>query len=264
MNKEIKKIDAKILILIVLLLPFNQIILNYLFKIRLFIPLAKLTDYWIQPTLVANLLSLIVFSILIFVIGRHNLFSVWLTKKKMKTALLPVFIIWLLSQLITILVAYLGKGEIAFVGNINILTGSLIGQLFGNAAFEELIYRGILFLQFYILLMPKIAKMKAIIISIVASQIIFALIHIPNRLLINQVENLTLDLLGLFVAGVALTIVYLRTENLVFVIGVHALINQPFNIMDTSFPIDMIIYVLIILTVILWHKITPTTSAKSL
>lgn len=264
MNKEINKIDAKILILIVLLLPFNQIMLNYLFKIRFFVPLAHLTDYWIQPTLVANLLSLIVFSILIFVIGKHNLFSVWFTEEKLKIALLPVFVIWLLSQIITIAGTYYSKGELSFIGNINTLAGNLIGQLFGNAAFEELIYRGILFLQFYILLTHRITKKKALVISIVVSQILFALIHIPNRLLINQVDNLSLDLIGLFLAGVVLTIIYIRSENLVFVIGIHALINQPFNIIDTTFPMNMSIYIFIILTILLWNKIVPTTPARFL
>ncbi len=264
MNKEIRKMNNRILILIVILIPFNQIVLNYLFKIRFFVPLAKSTDYWIQPTLVANLLSLIVFSTLIFIIGKHNLFSVWLTKEKLKIAVLPIFFIWLLSQIITIVVTYFSKGDIVFIDRLNVLTGSLIGQLFGNATFEELIYRGILFLQIYILLKPKTTNSNALIISIIFSQIVFALIHIPNRLMINQVDNLAMNLLGLFVAGVILTVIYIRTKNLVFVIGVHTLINQPFNIINTSFPMEYSIFILIILTTILWHKITPKTIVKDI
>lgn len=264
MDKEIRKMNSRILILIVILIPFNQIVLNYLFKIRFFVPLAKSTDYWIQPTLAGNLLSLIIFSTLIFIIGKHNLFSVWLTKEKLKIAVLPIFFIWLLSQIITIVVTYFSKGDIVFIDRFNVLTGSLIGQLFGNATFEELIYRGILFLQIYILLKPKTTNNNALIISIIVSQIVFALIHIPNRLMINQVDNLAMDLLGLFVAGVALTVIYIRTQNLVFVIGVHTLINEPFNIIDCSFPMENSIYILIILTTILWHKITPTTLVKDI
>ncbi len=262
MDKEIRKINIRILILIIILIPINQIVINYLLKTNFFTPLARLTDYWIQPTLVGNLLSLTVFSVLIFIIGKHNLFSVWLTKEKLKAAVLPIFIIWLLSQIITIAGTYFSNGDIVFVDRFNVLTGSLIGQLFGNATFEELIYRGILFLQLYILLKPKTTNKKALMISIIASQIIFALIHIPNRLMINPVENLALDLLGLFVAGVVLTVIYVRTENLAFVIGVHTLINQPFNIIDTSFPMEMSIYILIILTTILWNKIPPNNSSK--
>lgn len=262
MDQQIRKINTGTLILIFILIPINQIVLNYLFKIRFFMPLAKETDYWIQPTLIANIISLIVFSIIIFSVGKHNLPSVWFTKEKLKTAVLPIFFIWLLSQIITILVTYFSTGEIIVIDDLNILTGSLLGQLFGNATFEELIYRGIFFLQLYILLKQKLTNNKALGFSVVVSQILFALIHIPNRLMINQVDNLALDLVGLFVAGVALTVIYIRTKNLVFVIGVHTLINQPFNIINTSFPMETSIYILIILTTVFWNKITPINLTK--
>lgn len=253
----IKKININILILITALIPINQIVLNYLFKIHFFAPITKSTNYFIQSTLVANLLSLSVFSVLIFVIGKQNLPSIWLTKEKLKTAILSIFFIWLLSQIITIVSTFFNNGDIVLVTRFNVLTGSLLGQLFGNATFEELIYRGIFFLQLYILLKTKTSNKKAIIISIIASQFLFAIMHIPNRLLINQVDNLTTELVGLFVAGVILTIIFIRTKNLAFVIGVHTLLNQPFNIIDTSFPMEVCIYILIILTTILWNKITP-------
>ncbi len=262
MDKEIRKINIRILILIVILIPINQIAINYLFKIRFFIPLTELTDYWIQPTLIGNILSLILFSLLIFNLGKHNLYSVWMTKEKLKTAVLPLFLLWLISQIITIVVTYISTGKIVFVEKLSILTGSLIGQLFGNASFEELIYRGILFVQLFLLLKPKTTNNKALIISIIISQILFALIHIPNRLMINQVDNMAMDLLGLFVAGVVLTAIYIRTRNLAFVIGVHTLINQPFNLIDTTFPMEVSIYVLIIFTTILWNRIAPNNTSN--
>lgn len=264
MNDEIKKINPAILAVILILIPLNQILLNYLIKARMFIPLAKSTDYWIQPTLVGNLISLLFFSLLIFVIGKLNTASVWLTKEKIKVAIVPVFMIWLIAQLITLAITYFNVGNVSFAENINLLAGSLISQLFGNAAFEELIYRGIIFLQLYLLLKNKITNIKALIISIIISQLIFSLIHIPNRLLLNQVNNLAIDLLGLFIAGVVLTLIFLRTQNLIFVIGAHALVNQPFNIIETTFPMKIIIYVLIIVTTIFWFKIDKSNTANYL
>jgi membrane protease YdiL (CAAX protease family) len=264
METEIRKINTTLLIFIVILIPINSIVLNYLFKIQFFMPLVKLTDYWVQSTLIANIIGLIIFSVLIFLIGKHNLFSVWLTKKKLKVAFFPLFFIWLLSQLITFIVTFHNTGELVWVGKINILIGSLLGQLFGNAAFEEFIFRGLFFLQLYILFKAKTTKNKALIISIIASQLLFSLIHIPNRLIINQVDNLAIDLICLFVVGVILTIIYIRTENLAFVIGVHTLMNQPFNLLVTSFPMEIVVYILIVLTTILWHKIEPITSFKYL
>ncbi|BDQ03346.1 CPBP family intramembrane glutamic endopeptidase [Ignavibacterium sp.] len=140
-------------------------------------------------------------------------------------------------------------------GNINILIGSLLGQLFGNAAFEELIYRGILFLQFYLLLKTKNNIKKSLFYSVIISQIIFALIHIPNRLIINQVNNLGTDLMILFTAGSVLTLIFIITRNLLFLIGIHALINQPFNLIETDFPMRIIISILVIISAAFWNKI---------
>ncbi|MGD9487184.1 MAG: hypothetical protein AB7W47_04140 [Calditrichaceae bacterium] len=42
--------------------------------------------------------------------------------------------------------------------------------------------------------------------------------------------------IDLLIAGVVLTIIYIRLENPAFVIGVHALISQPFNMIEPLFP----------------------------
>ena len=254
MVKEIRKINISILVLIGFLIPINQIVGNFLLKNQFFSPISKATNYWIQPTLVVNIISLAVFSFIIFGIGKHNLESIWLTKQKVKKAAFFVFFIWFSSQIVTVIATYLNDGNLTLVNKLNVLTGNLLGQLFGNAAFEELIYRGVFFLQFYLLLKRKMADKKALLIAIISSQVVFAVIHIPNRLLVNQVENLGLNLLGLFGAGVVLTLIYFRTKNLAFLVGVHALINQPFNVIETSFPMRMIIFILIILVTLLWKN----------
>ena len=252
----VRKLSPAVLILIAFLIPVNQIVGNYLLKIHFFTPIAEATNYWIQPTLVGNLISLAVFSFIIFVVGKHDLRSVWLTPEKLKSAALLIFAIWFLSQLVAILGTYFSTGNIVFVDRINVLAGYLLGQLFGNAAFEELIYRGIFFLQIYILLKNSLSINKALVLSILLSQILFALIHIPNRLMVNQVENLGLNLFGLFVMGVVLAIIYFRTKNLAFLIGVHALLNEPFNLIQTSFPMKRIVLILVILVTILWTNKT--------
>lgn len=253
---QIQKLDSKVLLLIIVLIPFNQIALNYLIKIHLFKPISQATDYWIRSTFVASLFSLIIFSIIIFRIGRLNLPSVWLTKEKLKTGVILVAAIWILALFSTTVWTFWENGKIGLTPKINFLAGSLIGQLFGNAAFEELIYRGTLFMQFHLMFKQKMRQKRALLLSVLASQLLFALIHLPNRLLIQQVDNLALDLISLFLAGIILTLIYLRTENLAFVIGAHALVNQPFNIIETSFPMRMMVLILIILTAVFWDKIT--------
>lgn len=255
MKEKIKKLKPPILFLILILIPLNQIALNYLFKYRVFNSVAESTFFLIQPTLLTNLFSLAVFSFLIFIKGKHDLFSVWFPKEKWKKTLLLVFLIWFVSQVITFIWVFVSEGTVRMSGNINILIGSLLGQLFGNAAFEELIYRGILFLQFYLLLKTKNNIKKSLFYSVIISQIIFALIHIPNRLIINQVNNLGTDLMILFTAGSVLTLIFIITRNLLFLIGIHALINQPFNLIETDFPMRIIISILVIISAAFWNKI---------
>jgi hypothetical protein len=62
----------------------------------------------------------------------------------------------------------------------------------------------------------------------VGSQLIFALLHIPNRLARGADWNLIpLAILPPFLIGIVLALVYYRTGNLLIAIGLHAFMNTP-------------------------------------
>jgi hypothetical protein len=64
--------------------------------------------------------------------------------------------------------------------------------------------------------------------TLIISQIIFALVHIPNRVYLGLgAGEIALDLLLLTVWGVLFTLIYLRTDNIFLVAGIHALGNAP-------------------------------------
>ena len=109
--------------------------------------------------------------------------------------------------------------------------GSFLGQIFGNALAEELLYRGFLFVQFAFVLGARGDRRKrALWIAALASALVFALSHIPNRLVKGNYDDFSRvlsDQLGLFGYGLFSVLLYARTKNLIFVIGVHALINYP-------------------------------------
>lgn len=103
--------------------------------------------------------------------------------------------------------------------------GKAIGFFFGNAPFEELAFRGFLLVQLYLLLDGKWWQANPLgrtITAIAGSSLIFTLFHIPAFLW----GGIGLQTLGsIFVYAVALSLVYLRTQNIFLAMGFHALAN---------------------------------------
>jgi membrane protease YdiL (CAAX protease family) len=58
----------------------------------------------------------------------------------------------------------------------------------------------------------------------------------------------------IFIIGVIFSLVYIKTQNLIFLIGVHSLINIPFTLNKTDFPIALIVLLFTILISIFWNK----------
>jgi membrane protease YdiL (CAAX protease family) len=107
-----------------------------------------------------------------------------------------------------------------------------MSQLFGNALFEELFFRALLISQFALLFMKKFTSTRAILFAIICSCIIFALAHIPHRLVNgNSIEVLMLHSMPrLFFSGLVFTVIYLLTKNIFVAVGIHALGNASPNI----------------------------------
>jgi membrane protease YdiL (CAAX protease family) len=89
--------------------------------------------------------------------------------------------------------------------------------------------------------------------ALLISQGLFALSHIPNRIYLGMKPNeIAVDLLMLLGWGTLYTIVYLRTDNLFIVVGIHALGNTPTTLFRTA-PIlsgdgaSILIYTLVML-----------------
>jgi hypothetical protein len=112
------------------------------------------------------------------------------------------------------------------------LLGELLGQLFGNALYEEILFRGCLLVQLALWLTPRPQRpdRRAVLLALVLSQLVFALQHIPNRLAFAAWPDAAAaagDLAMLLVAGLFFAGVFLRTGNLLVAVGVHALGNCP-------------------------------------
>jgi len=112
--------------------------------------------------------------------------------------------------------------------------------------------------QFYLIVRQKFNNKAAVILAVFASQVLFSLIHIPNRIAGGSIvtTNFALELVVLFLAGVILALIYIRTQNLIFLIGGHSLLNIPFNLIQTDRTIaSIIIIILMVLIAVFWTKL---------
>ncbi|MBK7875330.1 MAG: CPBP family intramembrane metalloprotease [Planctomycetes bacterium] len=120
------------------------------------------------------------------------------------------------------------SGVVAADGAALPLLGEVLGQLFGNALYEELLFRGVLLTQCALLFAAR--GRGGLVLALVVSQAIFALQHVPNRVAFDQWADpagAALDLLALFVSGLCFSGVFLRTRNLLLAVGLHTLVNVP-------------------------------------
>ena len=93
-------------------------------------------------------------------------------------------------------------------------------------------YRALLISQLTLLFMKKFTSTQAILFAIICSCIIFALVHIPVRLVSGvSIEVVLLHSMPeLFFAGLAYMVIFLLTKNIFVAVGIHALSNASPNI----------------------------------
>ncbi|MBC5993205.1 CPBP family intramembrane glutamic endopeptidase [Pontibacter cellulosilyticus] len=138
----------------------------------------------------------------------------------------------------------------------NILLGAFI---------EELLCRAYLIPQGYLLLQKKIKyKVVALLAAVILTQLIFALAHLPAELFRfeKSLASIVSNQGQLFMSGLILSLVYLRTRNVVFVAVFHALMNYKLPIIDAT-DADFKFYYLVgaFVVAVFWDKIMKPVGA---
>lgn len=194
---------------------------------------------FVSGTLVANLLLLLV--VVWLCLGRWagaSLADLGLHRRSLAPAALSTVSLWLALHAAAALLATVhgdvpaAAAALASPEQLRALFGSLLGQLLGNALYEEILFRGCLLVQFAHWLTPpgRAVNRRAWAGALFCSQALFAVQHVPHRLAFGAWDGAAAaaaDLAGLFVSGVLLAVLYLRTHNLLLVVGLHALGNAP-------------------------------------
>ncbi len=236
-----------------------------LFANGAFRPLTTLTGGLITGTLVTGLVLLVV---LVWGVclrfGRLRPYDIGWLPQQFGAAVFFTLILWGSAQLVHLGAGLLTHGGVLPAPAITMrvhggLLGMLVAQLFGNALFEELAYRGFLFPQLYLRIHGSGDRpWLRFILTLLISQGLFALVHIPNRLYLGlSSTEIAADLALLTVWGVLFTLLYLHTDNLFLVVGIHALGNAPTTLFATAPVLDgaggaLLIYGLAAVGVFCW------------
>jgi uncharacterized protein len=181
--------------------------------------------------------TLVVIVGVVMIAGRRRPAEIGLELRKLPAAVLYTCLVWLVLQLV-MAAWYWASGKPIRIASewsgsdrLHNL-GTFIGHFFGNAMNEEVVYRGFILVQFALLFhrhWPRHRRM-AFVVALLAETAIFCAMHVPDRMVRNTYISLlavSRDQFILFVNGCVYALIYWRTGNLFFAVGVHTLWNHP-------------------------------------
>lgn len=128
--------------------------------------IAKSTNGWINETLAANLFGLVL-EVVIFLctIAKLSLRDLGLKRNTLLAGLIGTFLFWLAINIVDLGMTLLTHSSLTFNNDIftnsNVVFGEFLGQVFGNALLEEVLFRGFLLVQIYLLLKKSITILHA-------------------------------------------------------------------------------------------------------
>lgn len=224
--------------------------------------LAGVTDGWLSGTLVANLLLLVLMvGIGLCAIGGARPADLGLRARQLPVAIGVTVAMWVLLQIVAGVVAIaddgFAPGKPWLRPHAQLV--ALVGQLFGNALYEEVLFRGCLTVQIarWLTAPGQRPARRAVVVAVLLSALVFALQHAPNRLagaggtVWRDAGEMAIDLALLFVSGIAFAAVYVRTGNLFVAVGLHTLGNLPLVLCRTpeEVPAATLFVVMVLLLV---------------
>ncbi|MFW9868523.1 MAG: lysostaphin resistance A-like protein, partial [Candidatus Thorarchaeota archaeon] len=235
------------------------IILTYIWFFEIVQSIETVSGGLVHRTLVLNVPLLIGAIVLVLVVyGGLHANDLGLIGRKLPLAFVACLLTWILVQIMEGVAGFVAAGSAQFDPRWNtespVLVGLLIGMLFGTALYEEVGFRGFLLVQFDVKMTDVTSnKYFRMALALVFSQALFTLVHIPWKVM-NQGWTVTVffDLIfSVFMNGLIYGILYLRTENLFFVMGVHALGNAPTSLFVSSIGPST----LVLLLAIIWAAV---------
>jgi membrane protease YdiL (CAAX protease family) len=206
------------------------------------------TDGLVDSTLIGSMLGMLVQLAVMLGMGRLALRDIGIAPRTLAIGAGLMMAMWAVSQLVQIAVGG------AFLAPSTDSLGALIGQVFGNAFAEEVLYRGFLFIQLVFVARRFTGPRRAWIIGLLASQLFFAVTHIPHRWLMQDMHGTELagNLARVMWNGIVWAVVYVRTGNLGICVISHALSNEQFTLFPSAIPQWILMQVLTAVLFLAW------------
>lgn len=213
---------------------------------------------------VRDLLRLALVSVILFGVGRIRPRTLGLGAEKLPHALLILVSIWGLTQ-ITLITDELMKNGVPVLdwtwrhdgwerfGHFAAVAGS-------EALGDEMLWRGYLMAWAVAQLRPRWSDPGlGTGIAVLASQSVFALYQIPQRMSAGMPgSHVPIDLVVIMLTGAFYGLLYLRTRNLFVPIGVHALSRVPMPLVEPSLdPARLLILISAVLLIPLPERNKP-------
>lgn len=214
------------------------LIWGWLFTVPWLDPLLADLGGVVGPTFVASIFALAIQLVIFLGVARLTGRDIGVSMRGLLGGLAVGFWMWLGVQLILLVGALVHGDGVAIDPHVDRQhVQMLIDQVAGNALEEEIIFRGFLLVQSVLLARRFLGERRrtAWVVGLVASQVIFALTHIPQRWIIMDLHGAALvnNLAGTAIAGILFSVIYIRTGMLGFAIAFHALENLPFALVDS-------------------------------
>ena len=193
----------------------------------------------VGATFVASMFALAIQLVILLGAARLRLRDLGVTPRGLLGGLAVGFWMWLAMQAVLLVAALVHGDGLALDPDVDrVHVRLLVDQVAGNALEEEIIFRGFLLVQMVLLARRFMGRGAAWVTGFIASQVFFALTHIPQRWIIMDLHGAALanNLANTAISGVFFAIIYVRTGMLGFAVAVHALGNLPFALVDS--PLD--------------------------
>jgi membrane protease YdiL (CAAX protease family) len=192
---------------------------------------------------------------------RLSLQDIGIVWRKLPFAMLLWVGSWLLIQGIELVAGLVlqGNTEIdpAWSGGGLVIVAPLVGHLLGTALYEEMAFRGFLLRQSFLNLhrSTKSRQVLSAVVAILVSQLAFTLFHVPWKLVTQGWSaNLVGELCGVLLTGIVYSLLYLRTDNLFLVMGIHALGNAPTSLISPTIGTPNLLLLFTVVIWILWPR----------
>ncbi|MDG2031524.1 MAG: CPBP family intramembrane metalloprotease [Phycisphaerales bacterium] len=213
----------------------------------------RATDGWVNATFLNYLPYYALLGFLAWKVGRMRWHDLGVSWGRLKWGVVWTLIAWGITQLTPFLFSNDGI-EIRPEWNghaPHYILDFIEGQFIANALEEELVFRVFLISQITLLLVRSwnVRWTYALIASGLVAGVIFSVAHVPHRIIGGVYEtpsDVWWDQLNLYLAAIYLTMLFLLTNNIFIVVGIHALGNSSPDILrGTNFDFTTILILLI-------------------